>query len=112
MGFTYDAPANVAGEWVNMRDLAKLGEPITTAVGFLTDDPSNTYQGDALPRYIVKGSVKSTGDEIKVSGPKGYGRDGFFEALDAYLKVNPTETVDIKFVKTNGSNYVDVTTAD
>lgn len=112
MGFEYDKPANVAGEWVNMRELAKLAEPITVAPGFLTDDPTNVYNGGPMPRYIVGGKVKSTGDEIKVSCPKGYSRDGFFEALKTYLDGHQDETVDIKFVKAGASNYIDVDTAE
>lgn len=109
MPFSYDKPQ---GDWVTMRDLAKLGEPLVTAPGFLHDDPTNTYKGDACPRYIIQATVKSTGDAVKVSCPKGFGRDGFFEALKTYLDEHSDETVDIKFVTVNGSNYIDVTTAD
>lgn len=107
MPFEYEKPVNVAGDWVGMRDLAKLGETVTVAKDFLTDDPTNKYNGQDSPRYIVSAKVKSTGDEIKVSCPKGYGRDGFLEALDKYLDVNSNETVDIKFVKV-GAQYIDI----
>lgn len=109
MGFKYDKPA---GDWVTMRDLAKLEEPLVTSQGFLHDDPSNVYKGEPTPRFIIVAKVKSTGDDVKVSCPKGYGRDGFFEALKVYLDEHPSETVDIKFVGVSGSNYIDVTTAD
>lgn len=112
MPFEYEKPAAVEGDWVNMRDMAKLGEAVTVANGFLTDDPNNTYNGEPLPRYIVAGKVASTGDPVKTGCTKGYGRDDFLQALDKYLKEHPTETVDIKYIKTAGSQYIDITTAD
>src|ERR1043165_6660608 len=110
MAFTYEKPANAAGDWVNMRDLAKLGEVLVTEAGFLIDDATNVYKGEGMPRYIVQAKVKSTGDAVKVSCPKGYGRDGFFEALSTYLEEHEGETVDIRFAPVAGSNYIDVDT--
>jgi hypothetical protein len=109
MPFTYEKPAAVAGEWVAMRDLAKVGEPVVLSAGFLTEDLSNSFEGKPNPRYIVAGVVD--GDEaIKVSVPlgTGYSRGDLLQKADAYLQENPTETISIVFVKTQGSKYIDI----
>lgn len=111
MSFEFKEPAKVAGEWVTMKELAKMGEAITVVDGFLTEDPSNRYQGDPLPRFIIAGKVASSGDEVKVSCPNGYSRDDKFRQLEEYLSENPKESVDIKFERAAGSQYIDVTTA-
>lgn len=110
MPFEYEKPAAVDGDWVTMTDLAKMAEPVTLRVGFKTPDPTNTFKGQALPRNIVAGKV-SNGDAIKVSVPTGYGRDDLVEKADAYLKENPDETIQIRFVAVPDSRYVDIEVA-
>lgn len=104
----FEPPPKPKGDWVNMSDLAKIGATLVAAKGFLLNDPNNVFKGETVPRFVVQLKEKVTGDDVKVSCPKGYGRDSFFEALNGYLDEHPSETVDIKFVGVSGSKYVDV----
>lgn len=112
MPFTYEKPASVDGEWANMRDLAKAGEPVEVRDGFLTEDFNNKYNGEPSPRYIVAGTV-SDGTAVKTGVTTGYGRDDFLQQLAAYLKENPDEAIKIRYFKPDTSKpYVDIEVAE
>ena len=93
--------------WVAMRDLQKMGVTFEVSKGFLEDDPSNTFQGQPAPRFIVRANILPDGDEIKINVRQGYSRDEKLTDLATYLENNPGETVTLKVVKPGSSAYLD-----
>lgn len=106
MAFEYEKPASAEGEWTNLTDLAKGAAVMVLEDGFLVDDPTNTYNGKPMPRFVVAGKVD--GDPFKVGVTKGYGRDDLLIKAQAYLAENPSETISITFNKVGQYTDIDV----
>lgn len=105
--FEYTPKPRPEGTYTSMTDMVKLGEPLV--VTEIIDDDTNTYAGETKPRFLVKGRVEE--EELLVTVPKGYSRDDFLLQLQNHLAENSDEEVPVRFVRTQGSAYIDITLA-
>lgn len=111
-------PPPKASNYAKLADLAASGNIVALTKGFLRDDPTNTYQGQASPRLIIEGRNLTTDEDVKISSPKLTGdgdinsRTEFFESLDKYLTANPEAVIAVRFTETPGSRYVGVEVAE
>lgn len=102
-------PVETSGNWASMRDLADEKEVVRVKKGFLVSDDTNVYKGTPSPRFIVRGILASTGEEVQTGVAKGYSRDINLVGSAEYLDAAPEGTfLDLQYAPTEGSAYIDV----
>lgn len=108
MPFEFQERTKGEGEWASMRDLMKMEEELDVTGEFLTDDPTNTYEGKPAPGNIINATAVSSGEKVSTRSRYGGSRDDKLLQMQEYLRANPGAILRFKFVKLQGTAYIGI----